>query len=134
MGSKFVPCMRETTQYPTTTTFGNCYQSTESTCTEEQLCGFGGFGGKAPDQTFRFFTSIFLHGGVIHILMNLITHIQFGREIECRLGLIRYVILYLVAGVWGFILSGVLSGLTSCKLLLYEISHLNYDISKFNLY
>jgi membrane associated rhomboid family serine protease len=116
MGSKFVPCMRETTQYPSTSAvFGNCYQSTETTCTLEQLCGFGGFGGQAPLQTFRFFSAIFLHGGVIHILLNLLTHLQFGSQIERSLGLFRFMILYFVSGLWGFILSGVLSGLTVCK-------------------
>lgn len=114
MGSKFVPCMRETTQYPSTTLFGNCYQSTESTCTAEELCGFGDFG-TTPNQTFRFFTSIFLHAGVIHILINLLTHLQLGGQIERKLGLLRYIVLYFASGIWGFILSGVLSGITACK-------------------
>lgn len=112
MGSKFVPCMRTTTQ----TILGNCYASIESTCTVEQVCGFGGFGGQAPNQSFRFFTAIFLHAGVVHILMNLITHFQFGSEIERRLGFIRFAILYFITGIWGFILGGVLSGETVCKL------------------
>lgn len=115
MGSKFVPCMRETTQYPSASVFGNCYQTAESTCTLEQLCGFGGFNGQAPNQTFRFFVPIFLHGGVIHILLNLLTHLQFGAQIERSIGLLRFMILYFVTGIWGFILSGVLSGLTVCK-------------------
>ncbi|KAI7891187.1 uncharacterized protein EV154DRAFT_420767 [Mucor mucedo] len=115
MGSKFVPCMRETTQYPSTTLFGNCYQSAESTCTAEEACGFGGFG-TTPNQSFRFFISIFLHAGVVHILINLLTHLQLGGEIERKLGLIRYMILYFVSGIWGSILSGVLSGITTSSM------------------
>lgn len=111
MGSKFDPCIRETTQFPPSSLLSNCY-TTEAECSVEQACGFGGFGGQAPNQTFRFFTAIFLHAGVVHILFNLITHVQFGSEIERRLGLIRFIILYFVSGIWGFILSGVLSGLT----------------------
>ncbi|CAO3617841.1 unnamed protein product [Mucor hiemalis] len=118
MGSKFDPCMRATTQFPPSSLLSNCYTTTESTCSVEQVCGFGGFGGEAPNQTFRFFTAIFLHAGVVHILFNLITHVQFGSEIERRLGLIRFMILYFVSGIWGFILSGVLSGLTVCKLVI----------------
>jgi membrane associated rhomboid family serine protease len=115
MGSKFVPCMRETTQYPPSTLFGNCYQSLESTCTVEEVCGFGGFNGQPPNQAFRFFVPIFLHGGVVHILMNMITHLQLGGEVERNLGLLRYIVLYFVSGIWGFVLSAVLSGITSCK-------------------
>ncbi|GAN08767.1 rhomboid-domain-containing protein [Mucor ambiguus] len=110
MGSKFVPCMRDITQYPASFTLNNCYQSLESTCTIEQVCGFGGFNGQSPSQGFRFFTPIFLHAGVVHILLNLLTHFSSGSEIERSLGIIRYAILYLVSGVWGFILSGVLAG------------------------
>ncbi|KAI7902757.1 uncharacterized protein BX663DRAFT_569575 [Cokeromyces recurvatus] len=112
MGSKFVPCMRAITQYSPTTLLGNCYSSLEATCTIEQVCGFGEFHGEEPHQSFRFFTPIFLHAGVIHILMNLITHFQIGSDAERDLGLIRYMILYLSSGIWGFILSGVLAGTT----------------------
>ncbi|CEP12629.1 hypothetical protein [Parasitella parasitica] len=110
MGSKFVPCMRDIAQYPASFTLGNCYQSLASTCTVEQVCGFGGFNGLPPSQGFRFFTSIFLHAGVVHILFNLVTHFSTGGEIERSLGIIRYAILYIVSGIWGFILSAVLAG------------------------
>lgn len=115
MGSKFVPCMRDITEYPATFTLGNCYASTASTCTIEEVCGFGGFNGQSPNQGFRFFYPIFLHAGVVHILMNLITHFTTGSEIERSLGIIRYVILYILSGIWGFILSGVLAGPLVCK-------------------
>lgn len=40
------------------------------------ICGFGGFqivdGDNGPDQSFRFFTAIFLHVGVIHLLFNML--------------------------------------------------------------
>ncbi|KAI9478730.1 MAG: rhomboid family-domain-containing protein [Benjaminiella poitrasii] len=110
MGSKFVPCMRETSQYPPTTSLNNCYATVEDTCTIEQLCGFGGFHGEMPQQSFRFFVPIFLHAGVVHILLNLIAHFQIGSGAERDLGLIRFMILYLSSGIWGFILGGVLAG------------------------
>ncbi|KAI8988499.1 hypothetical protein BDF20DRAFT_813874 [Mycotypha africana] len=112
MGSKFVPCMREIQNYSPATVLGNCYSSLEATCSVEQVCGFGGFRGTAPSQGFRFFTAIFIHAGVVHILMNLVTHFQTGAEVERALGLIRYMILYIVSGIWGFILSAVLAGPT----------------------
>jgi membrane associated rhomboid family serine protease len=107
--------MRDITEYPATFTLGNCYASTASTCTIEEVCGFGGFNGQSPNQGFRFFYPIFLHAGVVHILMNLITHFTTGSEIERSLGIIRYVILYILSGIWGFILSGVLAGPLVCK-------------------
>lgn len=42
------------------------------TCSLEDMCGFGGFDGKAPDQTFRFVLPIWLHAGVVHALLNLL--------------------------------------------------------------
>ncbi|KAI8076655.1 rhomboid family-domain-containing protein [Gilbertella persicaria] len=112
MGSKFDPCMRSIPSYSASTSISNCYASTESTCTIEELCGFGGFQGGTPNQSFRFFTSIFLHAGIVHILMNLITHFSLGSDIERILGSIRYAILYLGSGVFGFVLSALLAGPT----------------------
>ncbi|OBZ90790.1 hypothetical protein A0J61_01169 [Choanephora cucurbitarum] len=111
MGSRFNPCMRTMSSWTPTTAVSNCYTS-DSTCTVESLCGFGGFNGVTPNQTFRFFTSIFLHGGVVHILMNMITHFSLGSDVERTLGTPRYALLYLGSGVFGFVLSALLAGPT----------------------
>jgi membrane associated rhomboid family serine protease len=106
--------MRDVSEYSTTTVFNDCFTS-GATCSLETLCGFGGFSGSVPNQSFRFFTPIFIHAGIIHILMNLITHVQLGGQIERTLGLVRYIILYIGSGIFGFVLSGLLSGTSSRK-------------------
>src|SRR2546430_10693812 len=50
-------------------------------------------------QIFAFFSSMFLHGGWIHLLGNMWTLWIFGDNVEDRLGRARYVGLYLAGGV-----------------------------------
>ena len=44
-------------------------------------------------------TSLFMHGGIAHILGNMIFLLVFGDNIENRIGHFRYLIFYLVCGV-----------------------------------
>lgn len=46
-----------------------------------------------------FVTSMFLHGGILHIVSNMWTLWVFGPALEDRLGTGRYVVLYIVAGL-----------------------------------
>lgn len=46
-----------------------------------------------------FVTNIFLHGGWLHIIMNMWTLWIFGPALEDRLGPFRFVLLYLLAGI-----------------------------------
>jgi membrane associated rhomboid family serine protease len=50
-------------------------------------------------QMIPFLTSMFLHGGFLHILGNIWFLYIFGDNIEDRLGHIRYLIFYLLCGV-----------------------------------
>lgn len=50
-------------------------------------------------QWLPFLTSIFLHGGFLHILGNMWFLYIFGDNIEDRIGHIRYLIFYLLCGV-----------------------------------
>jgi len=52
-----------------------------------------------PQQIFALFTSMFLHGGWIHLLGNMWCLWIFGDNVEDRLGSVRYVALYLAAGI-----------------------------------
>ena len=45
------------------------------------------------------FTSMFLHGGALHILGNMLFLWGFGDKVETRLGHVKYLLFYLVAGV-----------------------------------
>ncbi len=46
-----------------------------------------------------FLTSMFLHGGWLHILSNIWVLVIFGDNVEDRLGHVRYLLFYLAAGV-----------------------------------
>ncbi len=52
-----------------------------------------------PQQVFAIFSSMFLHGGWIHLLGNMWTLWIFGDNVEDRLGRVRYLALYLAAGI-----------------------------------
>jgi membrane associated rhomboid family serine protease len=52
-----------------------------------------------PEQIFAFFSSMFLHGGWLHLLGNMWTLWIFGDNVEDRLGRARFLALYLGSGV-----------------------------------
>lgn len=119
MGARFVPCMRSvkgitpdvTWPCPNTTTSDLSDQSHR--CNLSQLCGFGGvpeFGQGSdvpePNQWFRFILPMFLHAGLIHIGFNLLLQLTLGREMEKAIGSIRFFLVYVSAGIFGFVLGG----------------------------
>jgi len=53
----------------------------------------------ASQQLFAFFSSMFLHGGWVHLIGNMWTLWIFGDNVEDRLGRVRYLALYLASGV-----------------------------------
>ena len=52
-------------------------------------------------QVWRFLTFQFLHGGINHILFNMIGLFFFGRLVEQYLGSMRYLAFYLISGIGG---------------------------------
>jgi membrane associated rhomboid family serine protease len=46
-------------------------------------------------------TSMFLHGGLLHLAGNMLFLGIFGDNVECRIGRVRYLILYLCSGLLG---------------------------------
>jgi membrane associated rhomboid family serine protease len=88
-------------------------------------------------QYLPFLTSMFLHGGFLHIIMNMWFLYIFGDNIEDRLGHIRYLIFYLFCGVAAGLIhlltnwnsniptigaSGAISGVMGAYLFLYPRS------------
>lgn len=107
-GARFTACIRAVPSLPSSTLMGYCYKSESDTCTVEQLCGGFKTSG-VPDQAFRLVLPIFLHGGVVHIIVNMLTHLRLGVDLEKALGTLRYVLLYMASGIYGFVLSAMLS-------------------------
>jgi membrane associated rhomboid family serine protease len=96
-----------------------------------------------PDATFLdylpFFTNMFLHGGWLHLILNMWTLWLFGPAIEDRLGPFRYLIFYLVCGVLASIAhavfnpasiipalgaSGAIAGVLGCYLRLFPYARI----------
>ena len=64
--------------------------------------------GNAPWWTL--FTAIYLHGGLFHILFNVLWIRQLGPEVGKLYGPTRYFIIFTTGGVVGFLLSNAVSG------------------------
>ncbi len=57
---------------------------------------------RAPhDQYYRVFTAMWLHADFVHIFFNMITLLIVGPAVEVLLGKIRFLALYLIAGLGG---------------------------------
>ncbi|MCC6484513.1 MAG: rhomboid family intramembrane serine protease [Armatimonadetes bacterium] len=51
-----------------------------------------------PDPYLTIFTSMFMHGGWLHIIGNMVYLLIFGNNIEDRLGHVKYLVFYLGSG------------------------------------
>ncbi|GAB5360819.1 hypothetical protein AAMO2058_000660000 [Amorphochlora amoebiformis] len=50
---------------------------------------------------YRMWTSVFLHGGILHLLVNSLTLRAYGPEVERMHGKVRFITIYLMAGFIG---------------------------------
>ena len=67
-------------------------------------------GSKAPyiiiaGQWWRLVTAMFLHAGLLHIGMNMWCLVDLGPEVESLFSTAKFTVLYLVTGVFGYLLS-----------------------------
>lgn len=139
MGARYVPCMHNVegvqnangADYPwndkkvpwpcpSTTTLDA--EAPENRCTLSDLCGFGGVPEPAyipgtpldtqpaPNQWFRFIIPIFMHAGLIHIGFNMLLQLTLGRDMEKSIGSIRFFLVYMSAGIFGFVMGGNYAG------------------------
>jgi len=82
-------------------------------CTVNQICGFGLKEGEVPNQWFRFLLPIFLHAGVVHIVINLSFQVRTGIQMERDFGTWRIFIIYMASGIFGFAFGANYSGRTT---------------------
>ena len=116
MGARYVPCMRHTdliddvTQigWPCPNTTSNDPLSSSNQCSLVTLCGFSkpAKGSNQPTQWFRFIIPMFLHSGLVHIGFNLVVQVILGRDMELQIGSLRFTLVYLASGIFGFVLGG----------------------------
>jgi len=55
--------------------------------------------GLSPNDYFPFISSFFMHGGFLHILLNMWTLYIFGSSVESRYGSVAFFIFYMLCGV-----------------------------------
>lgn len=73
-------------------------------CLQEE-CGLAHFGGSLPDQWYRFILAIFLHSGVVQLVLVLLLQITIAVNVEKVAGCIRVGIIYLISGTGGYAVS-----------------------------
>ncbi|MFJ5230228.1 rhomboid family intramembrane serine protease [Kitasatospora sp. NPDC088391] len=72
----------------------------------------GARGGLAagPDEWYRLVSAMFMHAGLLHLVMNMFSLWVLGPQLERVLGRLRYLGLYLVSGVAGNALAYLVTG------------------------
>ena len=73
-----------------------------------QGLGMTGTGPWVNGQWWTLLTSIYLHGGVLHILFNVLWIRQLGPAVEELYGPARFFVIFTISGVAGFIVSDVI--------------------------
>ncbi len=58
-------------------------------------------------QVWRLLTSVFLHIGIVHLIVNMYALYVIGRELEGFLGKTKFLIIFLISGIVGSLLSVV---------------------------
>ncbi|KAH9502542.1 Inactive rhomboid protein 1 [Bulinus truncatus] len=80
----------------------------------EEICGMIPFAFPYyPDQFYRLWTSLFLHGGFLHLVVSIFFQMWIVRDLEKLMGPIRISIIYIGSGVAG--------NLASCIFIPYSV-------------
>jgi membrane associated rhomboid family serine protease len=79
-----------------------------NSCNLQEMCGGTTFADiNTPDQGYRFLSTLFIHSGIIQLLINIVVHIKFGSEVEKRVNPFRYTVIWLVSGVFGYVFGAI---------------------------
>ncbi|MBQ4032083.1 MAG: rhomboid family intramembrane serine protease [Bacilli bacterium] len=68
---------------------------------------------KNSHEIWRLITYMFLHGSIIHILVNMYSLVALGNQIESFFGKTKFIIIYFISGIAGGLLSAAAGGVTS---------------------
>ncbi|GFO31503.1 rhomboid-like protein [Plakobranchus ocellatus] len=91
----------------------DAYLCSQVDCFEE-ICGMIPFADSThPDQFYRLWTSLFLHGGLVHLVISIMFQMYIMRDLEKLMGAIRTCIIYIGSGVAG--------NLASCTFIPYQV-------------
>ena len=66
-------------------------------------------------EVYRLFTAMFLHGSLGHVFFNVYALLVFGRAVEPVFGRVRFLLVYLLGGLTGSVLSLALGGMESAS-------------------
>ncbi|KAI9258328.1 hypothetical protein EDC94DRAFT_167892 [Helicostylum pulchrum] len=131
LGGRYIPCMKRSGVYPSTEnkfpcpnplaaenpinsakeanffSMGPDKQPIES-CHLDTLCGGKPFkNADTPDQKYRFVSTIFMHSGLIQLLLNIVAHIALGCMVETRINPFRYCAIWFGSGIFGYIFGAI---------------------------
>lgn len=90
----------------------------QSTCDLLGVCGGNLFNdASTPDQGYRFISAVFMHSGVVQLVINMLVHIRLGMQVEKRIHSTRYATIWLVSGVFGYLFGSLFvpDGNGKCK-------------------
>lgn len=74
----------------------------------DDICGMMAFYSEdVPDQFYRLWTSLFLHAGIVHLLITIAVQFTLMRDLEKLVGPVRIGLVYLVSGVAGNLASAI---------------------------
>lgn len=65
-------------------------------------------------EHYRLFTSMFIHGGIIHLLSNMAVLAECGTELEKKIGAFKFLLLYVLSGLAGSFLIMQIENPSTC--------------------
>ncbi|KNE64016.1 hypothetical protein AMAG_09075 [Allomyces macrogynus ATCC 38327] len=124
VGARFAPCMRDSTllSVPSrgNSSIGCTWPTAPLASGGVHQCGFLDLCGQfvssstpanqvTANQGFRFILPMFLHAGLVHLLMNLSVQLSLVKSLEMDWGWWRIAPVYILSGIFGFLFGGAFS-------------------------
>jgi rhomboid protease GluP len=75
----------------------------------EQLLSVSSSSSSPSDVLTRLFSSIFIHANIAHLAFNILALLYLGGYAERAVGILRYILIYIIAGIAGALFFGAIS-------------------------